>query len=81
MAECKAACRLHLTILNRLNIGSSKKRKKKLAQVLHETSSKPSGIYRCAITIWRHLKESLRPQFSFEKADMVESLPGVQVQK
>jgi hypothetical protein len=30
----------------------------------------PSGIYRCAITIWRHLKESLRPQFSFEKADI-----------
>jgi hypothetical protein len=25
MAECKAACRLHLTILNRRNIGSSKK--------------------------------------------------------
>jgi hypothetical protein len=41
----------------------------------------PSGIYRYAITIWRHLKESLRPQFSFEKADVVESLPGVQVQK
>jgi hypothetical protein len=77
MAECKAACRLHLTILNRRNIGSSKK---KLAQVLHEASSTPSGIYRCAITIWRHLKENLRPQFSFEKADMVEGLPGVQVQ-
>jgi hypothetical protein len=77
MAECKAACRLHLTILNRLNIRSSKK---KLAQVLHEANSTPSGIYRCAIKIWRHLKESLRPQFSFEKADMVESLPGVQVQ-
>ena len=78
MAECKAACRLHLTILNRHNNGSSKK---KLAQVLYEASSKPSGIYRCTKTIWRHLKESLRPQFSFEKADMVESLPGVQVRK
>jgi hypothetical protein len=77
MAECKAACRLHLTILNRHNIGSSKK---KLAQVLHEASSMPSGIYRCTITIWRHLKESLRPQFSFEKADMMEGLAGVQVQ-
>ncbi len=33
MAECKAACRLHLIILNRRNIGSSKK---KLAQVLHD---------------------------------------------
>jgi hypothetical protein len=53
---------------------------KKLAQVLHEASSTPSGIYQCAITIWRHLKESLKPQFSFEKANMVESLPGVQVQ-
>jgi hypothetical protein len=51
-----------------------------LEQVLHEASSKPSGIYRCAIIIWRHLKESLRPKFSFEKADMVEGLPGVQVQ-
>jgi hypothetical protein len=29
---------------------------------------------------WRHIKESLRPQFFFEKADMVEGLPGVQVQ-
>jgi hypothetical protein len=76
MAECKAACRLHLIILNWHNIGSSKK---KLAQVLHEASSTPSGIYRFAITIWRHLKESLRPQFFFEKADMVEGLPGVQV--
>jgi hypothetical protein len=74
MAECKAACRLHLIILNWRNI------EKKLAQVLHEASSTPSGIYRCAITIWRHLKESLRPQFSFEKADMVEGLPGVHVQ-
>ncbi len=50
---------------------------KKLAQVLHDASSTPSGIYRCVITIWRHLKESLRPQFSFEKDDMVEGLPGV----
>jgi hypothetical protein len=30
----------------------------------------PSGIYWCAITIWRHLKASLRPQFPFEKADI-----------
>jgi hypothetical protein len=51
-----------------------------LAQVLHVAISTPSGIYWCARTIWRHLKESLRPQFSFEKADMVEGLPGVQVQ-
>jgi hypothetical protein len=29
---------------------------------------------------WRHIKESLRPQFSFEKAVMVEGLPVVQVQ-
>jgi uncharacterized tellurite resistance protein B-like protein len=53
---------------------------KKLAQILHEASSTPIGYYRFATTIWRHLKESLRPQFSFEKVDMVESLPGVQVQ-
>jgi hypothetical protein len=29
---------------------------------------------------WRHIKESLRPQFFFEKADMVKGLPGVQLQ-
>jgi hypothetical protein len=29
---------------------------------------------------WRHIKESLRPQFFFEKADMVEGLTGVQLQ-
>jgi hypothetical protein len=29
---------------------------------------------------WRHIKESLRPQFLFEKVDMVDGLPGVQVQ-
>jgi hypothetical protein len=29
---------------------------------------------------WRHIKESLRPQFFFEKADMVEGLPGIQLQ-
>jgi hypothetical protein len=45
-----------------------------------------SGIYRCAITIWRHLKESLRPQFSFEKADITyihifERLAGSSVTK
>jgi hypothetical protein len=72
MAECKAAWRLHLISINRRNIGIEQK---KLAQVLHDLvlgySSTPSGIYRCAITIWRHLKESLRPQFFFEKADIV----------
>jgi hypothetical protein len=51
-----------------------------LAEVLHEASSKPSGIYQCTKTIWRYLKESLRPQFSFEKADMMEGLLEVQVQ-
>jgi hypothetical protein len=29
---------------------------------------------------WRHIKESLRPQFSFEKADMMDGLPAVQEQ-
>jgi hypothetical protein len=32
------------------------------------SGSSPSGIYRWAITIWRHLKESLRPKLSVEKA-------------
>jgi hypothetical protein len=32
------------------------------------------------LAVWRHIKESLRPQFFFEKADMVEGLPGAQLQ-
>ncbi len=47
-AECKAACRLHLTILNRRNIGTMQR---KLALGLHTpycASGTPSGICSCA---------------------------------
>jgi hypothetical protein len=37
MVECKAACRLHLIILNRRNIGI---KQKKLAQVLHDLAER-----------------------------------------
>jgi hypothetical protein len=52
--------------------------------ILYKASSAPSGIYlpMCNNNLagWRHIKESLRPQFFFEKADKVEGLPGVQLQ-
>ncbi len=35
MAECKAACRLHLLILNRRNIGSSKKSWRRFCMILY----------------------------------------------
>jgi hypothetical protein len=76
MAECKAACRLHLTILNRHNIGSSKKSWRRFCMRL----AVRQVVFTDVITIWRHLKESLRPQFSYEKADMMDGLPAVQEQ-